>query len=164
MNVLIMKKSIKLLVALSMLQGLAGKAYANEMVVVNDSHGGKSTFNLSTHPVISIDTYSLILKTDETTVMFPLNEFVSFSIVDDSTTTGIQEKGAGSPSFSFGSGLKANGLQPSSPVKVYNLSGILVAEGTTDAEGRLQLDVDTVKGITYLVKTTTGSFKFVVNK
>ena len=159
---MIKKKSIKLLVALAMLQGFVGKVSANEVVVVSDSHGGTSTFSLSTHPVISIDTYSLILKTDETTVMYPLNEFVSFSIVDD--TTGIQEKDVVSPSFSFGSGLKANGLQPSSPVKVYNLSGILIAEGAADAEGRLQLNINTVKGMTYLVKTTTGSFKFIINR
>jgi hypothetical protein len=157
------KKSIKLLVALSMLQGLAGKAYAHEMVVVNDSHGGTSTFCLSTHPVISIDTYSLILKTDDATVMYPLNEFVTFSIVDN-TTTGIRENNVVSPSFSFGSGLKACGLQPLSPVRIYTLSGIIVAEGYTDSEGRLQLDVKTERNKTYLVKTTTGSFKFIINR
>ena len=157
------KKSIKLLVALSMLQGLAGKAYAHEMVVVNNSHGGTSTFSLSAHPVISIDAYSLILKTDDATVMYPLNEFVTFSIVDD-VTTGVQENNVSSPAFSFGSGLRACGLQPSAPVRIYNLSGVLVAEGYADAEGKIQLDVKTDRNKTYLVKTTTGSFKFIINR
>ena len=45
---------------------------ADDKVVVTDIKGEKISFLLSSNPVVSFDTYSLILKTDDETVSYPL--------------------------------------------------------------------------------------------
>lgn len=80
------KKTISFSTALMMVFGLAENATAEELVVVNDAQGGKSVFKLSTRPTISFDNYNIVLTTDETTVMYPLTEYLSFSLIDDNSS------------------------------------------------------------------------------
>ncbi len=135
---------------------------ADDKVVVTDIKGEKISFLLSSNPVVSFDTYSLILKTDDETVSYPLTEYRSFTIENNPSsvkqTTPLQ-----SPLFIINNGLlEASGLNPKSDVSVCNILGIVITKGITDENGNISLSLDNQKNSVCIIKTSHGSFKVCV--
>lgn len=144
---------------LSMIQSSS----ADDKVVVTDVNGEKVSFLLSANPEVSFDAYSLIIKTDNETVLYPISEYRSFTIEKDpsdikQTTTPLQI-----PTFSVKNEiLEASGIEPASNVCVYNVSGMLISKGNADKDGNISLPLNAKQGSVCVITTSQGSFKVCV--
>lgn len=153
----------KLLFALStILLGITQSSTADDKVIVSDENGEKVSFLLSSKPVVSFDTYDLVLKTDQETVLYPLTKFRSFSFETIANNVSDVDAPLSIPTFSFKNCLEGSNLEPSSKVMVFNITGILIAEGVADKDGRLTLPINTQKNSICIVSTSVGSFKVYV--
>lgn len=157
-----MKKKLIFVIA-SFLTGLVQNSLAEENVVVTDVNGEKISFLLSSSPIVSFNEQSLIITTDNETVFYPISEYRSFTIENVQSDLVDVTNSHQNPSFYFNGNLVANGLEPSSKVSVYNVSGILISEGSTDENGSLILPINANKASIYVVSTSVGSFKVIVH-
>ena len=157
-----MKKKLIFIIA-SFLSGLVQNSLAEENVVVTDVNGEKISFLLSSSPIVSFNEQSLIIKTDNETVFYPISEYRSFSI--DNVQSDLDEvtNPHPNPSFYFNENFVVNGLKPSSKVSIYNILGFLISEGSTDENGSLILPINANKGSIFVVSTSVGNFKVIVH-
>lgn len=143
--------------------GITQNSMADDKVIVSDENDEKVSFLLSSKPVVSFDAYDLILTTDQETVLYPLTKFRSFSIESKSADNVDQVSSPYQiPTFSFKDGLHAINLQPTSQVMVYNVTGMMIAEGFANENGSLTLPINAQKNSICIVKTSVGSFKVCV--
>lgn len=157
-----MKRKL-LFVLMTFFLGITQISSATDKVIVSDENGEKVSFLLSSNPEISFDAYDLILKTDQETVFYPITKFRSFSIESKSSDNVDQVSSPYQiPTFSFKDGLHAINLQPSSQVMVYNVTGMMIAEGFANENGSFTLSVNAQKNSICIVKTSVGSFKVCV--
>lgn len=156
-----MRENIKILAtAVALLSSVA--VSATSYLTVSDSNGSKTSFALSEKPTVSFTATSLRLVAGEQTIDYPLSEYRSFTLTDDSETTGIGavETVKQNPVFTLGETLQGSGLESGGTVAIYNISGQLVRQARVSAQGFVNIPLNDLKGV-LVVKTNNKSFKFI---
>lgn len=134
---------------------------AANYLTVTDSKGQKVSFALTEKPTVTFTAENLVLTAGAQTVEYPLTEYRSFELTDDSTT-GIEKtvSPTGNPVFTFGDNLHAEGLPAGSRLSVYTINGQLVGNAVVNSNGSADIPLNNINGA-LVVKSATKSFKFI---
>lgn len=137
-------------------------AYAQNAIAVYQKDGEVATFAFTEKPVVTYSGSDLVLKTNKTTVQYPIYMLKKIvfdvkNIIDDIDELKIENK----TEFSFeGETLHISGGEPGSPVYLYNMKGMMTGQYRLDGEGRIAIPLQGTDRSLYIVKTSRFTFKF----
>ena len=151
-----MRKSIiPLLLAFSTL------AYGQNTIVIQQKDGKVARFSFTEKPVVTYSGNDVLVNTTKNSVQYPIYLLQKISFDIDWNTTDIEEVEVVEPNFHFrDEALSISGEDPSSPVFLYNIKGMLVGRFKTDDHGCVTIPLQQLRPDLYIVKTHRFSFKF----
>ena len=137
-------------------------AYAQNAIAIYQKDGEVAMFAFTEKPVVTYSGSDLVLKTNKTTVQYPIYMLkkIVFDVKD--IVVAIDElKEESKAEFSFeGETLNITSGEPGSPVYLYNMKGVKVGQFRLDGEGRVAIPLQGKDKSLYIVKTTRFTFKF----
>ena len=137
-------------------------AYAQNAIAVYQKDGQVATFAFTEKPVVTYSGSDLVLKTNKTTVQYPIYMLKKIvfdvkDLIDDIEELKVDSKAE----FSFeGETLHISGGKPGEPVYLYNMKGMMVGQYRLDGEGRVAIPLQGTDKSLYIVKTSCFTFKF----
>ena len=156
-----MKKFYFLLSALLLIamKGLAANAI--QVFLEKDKQPETVWFIFADKPVITFDGNDVQIKTSKETVLYPAEEFKKY-LFADANDTGIASVGnEGKFVVNFdGNGISVKGAPSHALLQLYDASGALVADASTDAQGTVSLTTSNLNSGMYIVKIKNHNFKF----
>lgn len=123
--------------------------------------GKRIAYSLSEHPVVTYLETDLVLTTTHLTVNYPLAELHKFTFGTVTTaieSTSIQSDGQ---MRMHGETLHISGFCPKESVSVYSIEGKKVLDTTTNSEGSVTIDINSLATGIYVVKTGSITHKFI---
>ena len=135
-------------------------SYADEaQIVIQQKIGGKTILALSTNPVITFTSESMVVTNDFTTITIPLDNIDSY--VSTNGTTGILQP-KDSPQYVNGH-ITFSNLPTGSAVNVFTIDGRLVSRMLANQSGNVVVNMDTLAKSAYIISTINNKIK-VINK
>lgn len=135
-------------------------SYADEaQIVIKQKYGGETILELSTNPVITFTSESMVVTNDFTTITIPFDNVDSYVVSDGAT--GISMPKA-APQYVNGHVMFSN-LPAGSPVDVFTIDGRLVSRLSADSSGNADVSLDALPKGTYIISSVTSKIK-VINK
>lgn len=131
----------------------------SQAIQVTLPDGTSLFFLLEEAPTAKYEGSTLVMTSQTMEVRVNLDNDARVKVVYVDVPDGIEEvPEALQPTFRIDShGLEAMGLEPDSPVRLYDLQGVLVAKAVVGNDGSVWLPISG-KGI-FVVKTSVSSFK-----
>lgn len=160
-----MKKTIIAFAAvLATAFGASAVEYAHSLVI-NKTDGTKVKYQFKDTPVATFEGDCLKMRVidSEESVLFPFAEVVNITI-EKTGGSGVEGIEGVSGEIVFGLShdlLEVSGLEPSSEVTVYDMSGVLLIRRAADAGGYAGVDISALGKGAYIVSAGNNSFKFV---
>lgn len=124
-------------------------------------------FSFSDKPVISYSNNELVVAANSVTIQFPLAKLRKITIEGslDEALTDITAAELPDTKFSFSRDqASVRGEEPGTPVYVYDLNGVMCAQGVIDAQGKADIPLSSLSSGIYVVKTKKTSFKISVGR
>ncbi|MDE6669726.1 MAG: hypothetical protein K2K26_08615 [Muribaculaceae bacterium] len=157
----------KIISALTLAMAFAGSALAQDdlgtaNLVVHTGDGQSVEYSFAVEPVVTFEGNDLVLTDiDETRVVYPMSEGVSFTFTN--ITTGISNtKVTPSLSVRLVNGIvTVAGLEPNAPVMVYDLAGRRVATAAADPTGSAVVNTQGWSAGAYVFSAKGQSFKII---
>ena len=129
-------------------------------VTVNLTDGSKYSFLLSSSPKISYSGDSLKVDGSANTT-FQLSKVDSYNFTE-SDLTDVSVLGSNEVRFTYSdnSHVKAEGLQPNSPVVLYSVGGAAIQKVNATEDGVAEMELPQAKGV-YILKTDFQNVKLI---
>jgi len=132
----------------------------NTHVRITDANGKYTEFVFSKQPVVTIGDDSLVMKTTDQTVKYPLTGELTFTFSSEATSISEIHQSCIASFHLYANALVVNGIAPSSTLRLYDTAGVLRQEAAGDASGKAEIDLTGLAHGIYIVKTSKQSFKF----
>ena len=129
-------------------------------VTIDLTDGTKFSYLLAESPKISYSTDSLIVS-GPARAAFELSKVDSYHFTDGSLSD-VAVLGSNEVRFTYSdnSHVKAEGLQPNSPVVLYPVGGAAIQQVNASEEGMAELELPQAKGV-YILKTGSQNVKLI---
>lgn len=152
-----MKKTRRLLLALSVLLLSATAKAGVGYLVLTEQTGTVTTFALADKPVMTTTGGNLSITTTgkEITVAIPEVKDITFNTEDPS---GIEAIHTGKPALANGTAA-FSGLPSGGHVAVYSTDGTMVDSATANADGSCTVDLNRLPHGVYIIKTPGATYK-----
>ena len=155
---------IKLLLSLLLLS-VTTMATEQNVVAVYQQSGEVTLFAFADKPELSYSATDLIIKTNGTSVQYPINRLkkVSFEKADiGETVDDIEDLEKEPETFSFRDGqIVIEGGIPNSKVNIYTVQGSLAMQYRLDGSGNAVIPTDSLREFVYILQNGNVTFKFV---
>ena len=150
---------LRLLLFLSLMVVLP--AFAGDANLVIKQKGGSETvLLLSANPVITFEDEDMVVTSDVSSFMIPIDMIESYGTVND--ITAIHQITQEHPEYINGS-VVFRGLSHDSEVSIYKADGTLVFSQNADGSGHATVSVSNLLKGVYIVRTPNSSMK-IINK
>lgn len=150
---------LRLLLFLSLMVVLP--AFADDANLVIKQKGGSETvLLLSTNPVITFKDEDMVVTSDVSSFMIPIDMIESYGAVND--VTAIHQITQEYSEYKNGS-ILFRGLSNGSEVSIYNSDGTLISSQNADSSGHAAVSVANLPKGGYIVRTPNCSLK-IINK
>jgi len=153
-----MKKIVFTLI--SLLMALVTTAEEQNVIAIYQTDGQVAMFAFADKPEVTYTTTDLVLTTTKTMMQYPIAQLKKVQFEKADISEGLDELVADGH-FSFRDGaIEIHGGKPNSMVKIFTVSGTLVAQYPLDANGEGVIPTQSLRGTTYVVTAGSFSFKF----
>lgn len=153
-----MKKIV--LTLISLLVMTVATAAEQNVIAIYQTDGQVALFAFADKPEVTYTPTDLVLTTTKTTMQYPIAGLKKVQFEKADMGEGLDELLADGR-FSFRDGaIEIHGGQPNATVKIYTVSGMLVAQYPLDVNGEGVISTQPFRGTTYIVTTGSFSFKF----
>lgn len=150
---------LRLLLFLSLMVVLP--AFADEAnLVIRQKGGSETVLLLSANPVLTFKDEDMIVTSDVSSFIIPLDLIDSYGAAND--VTSIHHITQGHPEYKNGS-VVFSGLSQGSEVSIYKADGTLVFSHYADASGYAAVSVSNLPKGVYIVRAPNSSIK-IINK
>lgn len=147
------------------LTAMADETKDVQYLILSQNNAKVAEFELSTLPVLSISSDSLVVVASGDSLVVPL-EGLSYAFETRQVTTGIDNvrinDNRSNESFAFSNGT-VMGMKEGAKVGVYSINGLKVSEVTVSADGKASLNLSNLPKGVYIIRTPARSFK-VINR
>ena len=151
-----MKKIYSLACLLLMALGASAQQAAMR---VWTSQEQSTLFVFSAQPTVAFTSAGVQVKAAETEMVIDKHDYVKFTFEESDIDDGVKSVGDGPVVRFADNGFEASRLKAGSPVRVYNLSGALVASAVADGDGRVCVSLGNLPTGVYVVHSQAGVFK-----
>ena len=148
---------LRLLLFLSLMAALP--AFADDAnLVIKHKGGAETVLLLSTNPVITFKDEDMVVTSDVSSFMIPIEMIESYGASND--VTAIRNITQEYPEYKNGS-VVFSGLSRGSEVSIYKADGTLVFSQKADGSGCATVSIDNLPKGMYIVRTPNNSMKII---
>lgn len=143
---------------------LSTQIFADKYLTVWQNGKEIQSFEVSDKAKVSYDGGNVLLMSGNTTLTFLRADMLKFAFTDTPTAIAGNTKEASVCKFAIKDNLlKVNtGETKSMPVDIYGTDGSVAISGKTDADGNWSADLSALARGTYIFKSKSSSFKFIL--
>ena len=128
-------------------------------VLVWNTDGTFTAYKCADHPAVYPDSTGLVLKVNDTQVVFPLNEVRKFTF-DDDQLSDIEETAQRNGTYEITQNyIKVDDLKAGTVVAIYDVNGKLAIQKQA-SDGSASIDISSLSHGVYVVKAGNTNFKF----
>lgn len=155
-----MKKIFLALAAVAMSFAAQAVEY-DYSVFVNQKNGENVEYKFEDEPVASFDGENLVMNVIEQHISYPMADIVNLTIGKTEKESGVADVKADMTVFVSRDAVTIAGLEEGETVAVYDMAGMAVVGGKTDAAGNFSASLSELPKGVYIVKAGKNSFKFI---
>ncbi len=128
-------------------------------VTVKQKGGNKTVLELSANPVITFEEEEMVVTTDFTRIMIPLDDIVEYTV--NEVASGIKGVSV-APQFQNGR-VVLHDIPQGTSIGVYTMEGKLVMRQVADATASAEISISSLPKGVYIISVSGKSFK-IINK
>lgn len=164
-----MKRIITAIVGLMALMASNAAVPYDFSLVITKTNQEEVCYKFASIPVATFENGDMIITTyapdNKVTVSYPMDEVANMHFVSEPKQDGLEAiEGTARPMPTFAvdnNNLYADNLAAGIEVGIYTISGLKVADGITDAEGSVTVNISDLAAGVYAVSANGNSFKFI---
>lgn len=143
---------------------LSTQIFADKYLTVWQNGKEIQSFEVSNKAKVSYDGGNVLLMSGNTTLTFLRADMLKFAFTDTPTAIASNTKEANVCKFAIKDNLLKviTGEAKSMPVGIYGIDGSVAISGKTDASGKWDADLSALARGTYIFKSKSTSFKFIL--
>ena len=133
-------------------------SYADEArIVIKQKYGSETILELSTNPVITFTSESMVVTNDFTSITIPFDNVDSYVTTNGTTDIGRPQA---APRYVNGHVMFSN-LPVGSAVDVFIIDGRLLSRLSADSSGNAAVSLDALPKSAYIISTFTSKIKVI---